>query len=78
MTKRGFQSIIMSISVRRVRKTRYQSTSWEHDDVPFARSKSPIQRLAPSIQQGKNHLEDEKFLSMVMGKLRAIAHFDGI
>ncbi len=26
----------MSISVRRVRKTRYQSTSWEHDDVPFA------------------------------------------
>lgn len=36
MTKRGFQSIIMSISVRRVRKTRYQSTSWEHDDVPFA------------------------------------------
>ena len=46
--------------------------------IPFARSKSPIQRLAPSIQQGKNHLEDEKFLSMVMGKLRAIAHFDGI
>lgn len=38
LTKRGFQSIIMSISVRRVRKTRYQSTSWEHDDVPFARS----------------------------------------
>ena len=30
-----FQSIIMSISVRRVRKTHYQSTSWEHDDVPF-------------------------------------------
>lgn len=26
----------MSISVRRVRKTRYQSTSWEHDDVPIA------------------------------------------
>jgi hypothetical protein len=25
----------MSISVRRVRKTRYQSTSWEHDDVPI-------------------------------------------
>ena len=46
--------------------------------IPFARSKSPIQRLAPSIQQGKNHLEDEKFLSMVMGKLRAVAHFDGI
>ncbi|WP_376699347.1 glutamate/aspartate ABC transporter substrate-binding protein [Pseudomonas aeruginosa] len=36
LTKRGFQSIIMSISVRRVRKTRYQSTSWEHDDVPFS------------------------------------------
>ncbi len=33
-----FQSIIMSISVRRVRKTHYQSTSWEHDDVPFTRS----------------------------------------
>lgn len=31
----------MSISVRRVRKTRYQSTSWEHDDVPFARSRTP-------------------------------------
>ena len=29
-----FQSIITSISVRRVRKTRYQSTSWEHDKVP--------------------------------------------
>jgi hypothetical protein len=40
----------MSISVRRVRKTRYQSTSWEHDDVPFTRSKnieSPM-CLAPS------------------------------
>lgn len=43
LTKRGFQSIIMSISVRRVRKTRYQSTSWEHDDVPITRSRIPCQ-----------------------------------
>ena len=38
----------------------------------------PYSALRRAFSKTKNHLEDEKFLSMVMGKLRAIAHFDGI
>ena len=38
----------------------------------------PHNALRRAFSKAKNHLEDEKFLSMVMGKLRAIAHFDGI
>ena len=38
----------------------------------------PYSALRRASSKAKNHLEDEKFLSMVMGKLRAIAHFDGI
>ena len=53
----------MSISVRRVRKTRYQSTSWEHDKVPITRSTSTFQGLPPNAKERRKSLSGLRIFS---------------